>query len=122
MMFLFLPLMAAVHEAGLPALGSLLRRAPAVPGALPLVLLPAEHRRDPVPLGRGPRGPGRLPLGLITGVAFIYLPVYLFRAMRVVYGQGFFATLFKYVLLGLAYLLALLATFLGLVAYTAFTL
>lgn len=66
--------------------------------------------------------PGQLPLGWITGAAFAWLPIYLFRAMGRVYGQGFFATLFKYVVLGVAYLAALVATFLGLVVYTAVTL
>jgi hypothetical protein len=66
--------------------------------------------------------PGRLPLQLVTAAAFLYLPVYLFRAMRVVYGQGFWATSFKYVLLGIAYFIALVFTFLGLVLYTAVTL
>jgi len=62
------------------------------------------------------------PQPLLTTVAFIYLPIYLFRAMRVVYGQGFLLTAFKYVLLGLAYFAALLATLLGVVIYTAVTL
>lgn len=66
--------------------------------------------------------PGRLPLTALTIAAYVYLPIYLFRAMRLVYGQGFWATSFKYILLGLAYLLALLITFLGLVLYTAVTL
>ena len=63
--------------------------------------------------------------GSITGLAiaaYVYIPVYLFRAMRVVYGQGFWTTSFKYILLGLAYFLALLTTFLGLLLYTAVTL
>ena len=54
--------------------------------------------------------------------AYVYIPIYLFRAMRVVYGQGFWATSFKYILLGLAYMLSLIATFLGLLVYTAVTL
>jgi hypothetical protein len=66
--------------------------------------------------------PGRLPTDLLTAAVFIYIPVYLFRAMRRVYGQGFLATAFKYVLLGLAYLVALLTTLLGLVLFTAVTL
>lgn len=66
--------------------------------------------------------PGRMPDGLLTTAAFIYIPIYLFRAMRVVYGQGFLATAFKYVLLGLAYFVALIATLLGVLVYTAVTL
>jgi hypothetical protein len=122
MMFLFLPLMAAVMKLAYPFSGRYY--------AEHLLFLVHYHSfffllNIGVILfrwGAELAAPGRLPLGVITVVAFIYLPVYLFRAMRVVYGQGFFATLFKYVLLGLAYLLALLATFLGLVGYTAFTL
>ena len=66
--------------------------------------------------------PGILPTGLINTAAFIYLMVYLFRALRRVYGQGFWLTLFKYVLMGLGYLMALLTTFIGLLLYTAVTL
>lgn len=66
--------------------------------------------------------PGRLPLEFITAAAFLYIPVYLFRAMRLVYGQGFWATAFKYFVLGIAYVTALVITFLGLVLYTAVTL
>lgn len=66
--------------------------------------------------------PGALPIGLVATVAYVYLPVYLFRAMQVVYRQGFFATSFKYALLGIAYLVALVFTLLGLVLYTALTL
>ena len=66
--------------------------------------------------------PGFAPLGALTAAAYIYLPLYLFRAMRVVYGQGFLATFFKYMLIGFAYLFALIATFIGLLLYTAVTL
>jgi hypothetical protein len=66
--------------------------------------------------------PGFAPLGALTAAAYIYIPLYLFRAMRVVYGQGFLATSFKYVLIGFAYLFALIATFIGLLLYTAITL
>jgi hypothetical protein len=54
--------------------------------------------------------------------AYVYIPIYLFRAMRVVYGQGFWTTSFKYIVLGLAYMLSLVATFIGLLVYTAVTL
>ncbi len=66
--------------------------------------------------------PGVLPLDLLTAIAYLYVPVYLFRAMRRVYGQGFWLTSFKYLLLGCAYFSALLVTFLGLLLYTAVTL
>ncbi len=65
---------------------------------------------------------GEMPARLFTAVVSVYLPVYLFRAMRRVYGQGFGVTLAKYVLLGAAYFSALAATFLVLLAYTALTL
>jgi len=35
--------------------------------------------------------------------AAIYIPVYLFRSMRRVYGQGFVITALKFVFLGIAY-------------------
>jgi len=65
---------------------------------------------------------GETPANVVTAVLSIYLPVYLFRAMRRVYGQGFWGTLFKYALLGVAYFSALTATFVILVTYTALTL
>jgi hypothetical protein len=52
----------------------------------------------------------------------IYIPVYLFRAMRVVYGQGTLATAFKYVLLGIAYLISLALMLTITVTVTAVTL
>jgi len=65
---------------------------------------------------------GEVPASIVTAVLSVYLPVYLFRAMRRVYEQGFWGTLFKYALLGVAYFSALTATFVILVAYTALTL
>lgn len=59
---------------------------------------------------------------LATAAVYVWLPIYLFRAMRRVYGQGFWVTLFKYVLLTLSYFFCLVFTFLGLLAYTALTL
>jgi hypothetical protein len=66
--------------------------------------------------------PGFGPLGAMTAAAYFYIPVYLFRAMQRVYGQGFLATSFKYALISFAYLSALVVTFLGVLLYTAFTL
>jgi hypothetical protein len=122
MMFLFLPIMALVMKLAYPLSGRYY--------AEHLLFLVHYHAfffllNIGVVLfrwGAELAVPGRVPLGVITGIAFAYIPLYLFRAMRLVYRQGFFATLFKYVLLGLAYLVALLVTFLGLLAYTAFTL
>jgi hypothetical protein len=122
MMFLFLPLMGLVMKLAYPLSGRYY--------AEHLLFLVHYHSfffilnilLVVVRWGAEALAPGRLPLGLLTAAAFVYIPFYLFRAMRVVYGQGFWATSFKYILLALAYFLALLATFLGLVLYTAVTL
>jgi hypothetical protein len=58
---------------------------------------------------------------LIVAVV-IYLPVYLYRAMRRVYGQGRVVTLAKYSVLGVAYVVFLSLTAVGLLLYTALTL
>jgi hypothetical protein len=60
--------------------------------------------------------------GLVTAAVVIYIPVYLFRAMRVVYGHGILAALLRYAFLFVAYFVCLLLTFLGTVAFTALTL
>jgi hypothetical protein len=62
-------------------------------------------------------------LATMTGIAVsLYIPVYLFIAMRKVYAQGRLATTVKYLLLGIGYFVSLLLTFtLGLI-YTAITL
>ena len=65
---------------------------------------------------------GELPANIVTAGLSIYVPVYLFKAMRRVYEQGFWGTLAKYALLGVAYFSALGATFVILVAYTALSL
>jgi Protein of unknown function (DUF3667)/Domain of unknown function (DUF4286) len=52
----------------------------------------------------------------------VYVPVYLFVAMRRVYGQGRLVTFLKYSALGIAYLTGLVITALGLLFYTALTL
>ena len=59
---------------------------------------------------------------IVTAVVVIYVPVYLFRAMLVVYGHGVLAGMVRYVLLFVAYFVCLLLTFLGAVAFTALTL
>jgi hypothetical protein len=59
----------------------------------------------------------------IVGFAFAaYVPYYLYRAMRRVYGQGRALTLFKYSMLFVGYLVFMTLTVVGLVAYTALTL
>ena len=59
--------------------------------------------------------------GLITTAVVIYIPVYLFRAMRVVYGHGMFAGSVRYVLLLIAYLISLAVTFAATALITALT-
>jgi hypothetical protein len=58
---------------------------------------------------------------LVAALVF-YVPYYLYRAMRRVYGQGRLVTLVKYSLLGLGYLFFMTLTAVGLVLYTALTL
>jgi len=59
---------------------------------------------------------------ILAAVLTVYVPWYLLRAMRRVYAQGWWKTLPKYALLGLAYLFCLVFTGVGLLAYTALTL
>jgi hypothetical protein len=62
------------------------------------------------------------PVGVLTAVGWIYLPIYLFLALRRVYRQGRLATAVKYVLLSLSYLVTLGLTFALGVVYSALTL
>jgi len=62
------------------------------------------------------------PANLFHAVTAVYLPVYLFRAMRVVYGQGRLMTGLKYLLLGVAYSTSLVLFLVGTVAVTAISL
>ena len=55
---------------------------------------------------------------LATLAAGIYIPVYLFIAMRRVYGQGRMLTGLKYALLGCGYLVRLVLCITGVVVYT----
>ena len=122
MMFLFLPLMALVMKLAYPLSGRYY--------AEHLLFLVHFHSfffllnigLIVLRWGAELAAPGVLPLGLLTAAVFIYILVYLFRAMRRVYDQGFFLTAFKYVVLGFAYLFSLLLTLLGLIVYTAMTL
>ncbi len=59
---------------------------------------------------------------IATAIVAIYIPVYLFLAMRRVYGQGRLATTFKYLLLGIGYFTCLVITFTLTVIITALTL
>jgi hypothetical protein len=58
---------------------------------------------------------------LLILVLIIYVPVYLYRAMRRVYGQGRFLTAIKFTTLAVAYLCCLVLTGVGLLVYTALT-
>ena len=60
--------------------------------------------------------------GAVTFVLVLYVPYYLYRAMRRVYGQGRLVTLVKYSLLGVGYVFFMALTALGLLFYTALTL
>ncbi len=62
------------------------------------------------------------PGSLLTVVALVYPPVYLYRAMRKVYGQSRLVTAIKYILLFVAYFVFLVVTFLGTLTITALTL
>lgn len=64
----------------------------------------------------------RWPVILVNLAAWVYFPVYLYRAMRHVYRQSHALTAVKYVLLGGGYVVALLTTLFGLVIVTAATL
>jgi hypothetical protein len=59
---------------------------------------------------------------LVTFLLVLYVPYYLFRAMRRVYGQGRIVTLLKYLLLFVGYVVFMALTVFGLLAYTALTL
>ncbi len=60
--------------------------------------------------------------GILGGVLVFYVPWYLLKAMRRVYAQSWWKTLPKFALLGLAYLVCLVFTGVGLLFYTALTL
>jgi hypothetical protein len=59
---------------------------------------------------------------LLMAVFLCYAPIYLYVAMRRVYGQGRFVTFAKYSALGIAYLFCMTITAVGLLFYTALTL
>ncbi len=61
-------------------------------------------------------------LGLVTATVVVYIPVYLFVAMRQVYAQHFMVTFLKYGLLGITYCMSLIITLLVTAAITAWAL
>lgn len=58
---------------------------------------------------------------LIVAVIVFYLPIYLYKAMRRVYGQGRFLTILKFGFLIVAYFVCLMLTFMGIAVYTMLT-
>ena len=64
--------------------------------------------------------PEAVPILTIVVTSF-YIPVYLFKAMRRVYGQGGFVTVIKFVALLTSYLCGFFATMLGALAIAAFS-
>ena len=60
--------------------------------------------------------------GLLTTLIVFYAPWYLYRSLRVTYGQGRLVTFVKFVLLCGAYFVSLMISLLGLTIYTALTL
>jgi hypothetical protein len=59
--------------------------------------------------------------GILIAVVSVYIPYYLFRALRVVYGQGRFVTLLKYIVLFFTYVFGLSLVFLVGAIVTALT-
>ena len=64
--------------------------------------------------------PEAIPI-LTTVITSFYVAIYLFVAMRKVYGQGRIITFFKYIVLLIAYLFGFTATMLGALAIAAFS-
>jgi Protein of unknown function (DUF3667)/Domain of unknown function (DUF4286) len=60
--------------------------------------------------------------GALGAALTLYVPWYLLQAMRRVYAQGWWKTLPKFALLGIAYFVSLVFTGIGLLAYTALSL
>jgi hypothetical protein len=58
---------------------------------------------------------------LVIVAASFYVPVYLYKAMRRVYGQGHFLTLTKYIVLSIAYTLGASFTILGALLFALFS-
>jgi len=73
-------------------------------------------------LPAGVVGPVEVAQGVLGTVLVLYVPVYLLKAMRRVYAQSWWKTLPKFAILGLAYFVSLAFTIVGLLAYTALTL
>ena len=64
--------------------------------------------------------PEAIPMLTVIVTSF-YVPVYLFKSMRQVYGQGRFVSLLKFVVLLISYLIGFFATMMGALAIAAFS-
>ena len=64
--------------------------------------------------------PEAVPIVIVV-VASFYVPAYLFKSMRRVYGQGGFVTFLKFVVLLISYLMGFFATMMGALAIAAFS-
>jgi len=64
--------------------------------------------------------PEAVPIVTIVVTSF-YVPVYLFKSMRRVYGQGWFVSLLKFIVLLISYLMGFFATMMGAFAIAAFS-
>jgi hypothetical protein len=73
-------------------------------------------------LPAGVVGPVEVAQALLGTALVFYVPWYLLKAMRRVYAQSWWRTLPKFAMLGLAYFVSLAFTIVGLLAYTALTL
>ena len=86
-----------------------------------IVVLLLERLAESV-AGRARERPSTAAQAVLGTVLVFYVPWYLLKAMRRVYAQSWWKTLPKFALLGLAYFFSLVFTGLGLLAYTALTL
>ena len=64
--------------------------------------------------------PEAMPIVIVV-VASFYVPVYLYKSMRRVYGQSGFVTFLKFVVLLISYLIGFFATMMGALAIAAFS-
>jgi len=64
--------------------------------------------------------PEAIPIVTVVVTSF-YVPVYLFKSMRRVYGQGRFVALLKFIVLLISYTIGFLATMMGALAIAAFS-
>jgi hypothetical protein len=86
-----------------------------------LTILLAERASWLAPGTAFARGGGAVG-NFLTAAFVIYAPLYLYVAMRRVYGQGHLVTFAKYSALGIAYLVCMAITAVGLLFYTALSL